>query len=160
MDNWGWNLTLLVGIIILELFSNFVGNFLPIPWDSSQRMRFPTAHFPPNIQDGAFCLKPIPYQWGQNYHYIPEKNMGFLAGPQWNPHVNLHWPILGPPEFPPKEWRWRPRAFGTSYELHLDKLSLAAERVLGVKKTEGKKRFPCDLPMCLSLRCFFFFPNA
>lgn len=67
----------------------------------------------------------------------------------------IHRPILGPPGFPPKEWRWRPRAFGASYELHLDKLSLAAERVLGVKKTEGKKRFPCDLP-CVCLRWFLF----
>lgn len=144
MDNWGWNLTLLVGIIILELFSLVIFyRFHGIHHKECGSRLNDDAHFPPNIQDGALCLKPIPYQWGQNYHYISEKNMWCLVGPQWKSHVNFaphptdpSWVHQG---FLPKEWRWRPRAFGTSDELHLDKLSLAAERVLGVKTNRGKK---------------------
>lgn len=111
MDNWGWNLTLLVGIIILELFSNFVGDFLHrfhgIHRKECGSRLNDDAHFPPNIQDGALCLKPIPYQWGPSIITTSlNKNMWCLVGPQWKSPCKIclssNRPILGPPGFPPQ----------------------------------------------------------
>lgn len=161
MDNWGWNLTLLAGIIILELFSLVIFyRFHGIHHKECGSRLNDDAHFPPNIQDGALCLKPIPYQWGQNYHYIPEKNMWFLVGPQWKSPCKIcpssNRPILGPPEFPPQGMEMETTSFRYVVRAPFRQIESRGGKGFGSEKNRGKKAVSVWLANVFLFEVFFF----